>query len=358
LKREDAKNEEEHEVNILDLLTSPLRAFAFRIFAQKTYIGGDLIFSIPQIKPKRLLPGDTIGVVAPASPGDEESTLAGIAWLEAQGFHVHLGKTIDQTFGYLAGSDALRAADINTMFTSPDIDGIICLRGGYGTMRLLELLDYDMIRTHPKVFVGYSDITALHTSIRQNTGLVTFHGPMVGSDMGKGLSDYTWDYLSRAITVSAPLGPILNPADSLPPSFIAQGEARGQLTGGNLSLITATLGTPYEIDTRGKILCLEEVAEAPYRIDRMLTQLLLAGKLQDTAGIVFDVCANCELELEPPDFTVEEVLQDRLGNLQKPVLYHLHFGHTADKATLPLGVTGILNSFSNNFEIIETATTD
>lgn len=295
-------------------------------------------------------------MVAPASPGDEESTLAGIAWLKNQGFHVHLGKTVDQTFGYLAGSDDLRAADINTMFTSPDIDGIFCLRGGYGTMRLLELLDYDKIRANPKVFVGYSDITALHISIRQKTGLVTFHGPMVGSDMGKGLTDYTWDYLSRAIMVSAPLGSILNPADSLPASFIAQGEARGQLTGGNLSLITATLGTPYEIDTREKILCLEEVAEAPYRIDRMLTQLLLAGKLQDTAGIVFDVCANCELELEPPDFTVEEVLQDRLGNLQKPVLYHLHFGHTTDKATLPLGVTGVLNSFLNNFEIIEAAT--
>jgi muramoyltetrapeptide carboxypeptidase len=310
------------------------------------------------MKPKRLSPGDTIGIVAPASPGDAELAMAGVKWLETQGFCVQLGMTVDQTLGYLAGADTLRAADINTMFASPDIDGIICLRGGYGTMRLLELLDYNMIRSHPKVFVGYSDITALHTSIGQRTGLVTFHGPMVGSDMGKGLSDYTLDYFTRAMTAPSPLGPIINPPLTVPPICIAPGKAQGYLTGGNLSLIVATLGTPYEIDTRGKILCLEEVAEAPYRLDRMLTQLLLAGKLQDAAGIVFDVCPDCEIENEPPSFTVQEVLQDRLGHLDKPVLSHLYFGHTADKATLPLGVLAVLNSCSTELEIIETATSD
>jgi muramoyltetrapeptide carboxypeptidase len=310
------------------------------------------------MKPKRLSPGDTIGIVAPASPGDAELAMAGVKWLETQGFCVQLGMTVDQPLGYLAGADTLRAADINTMFASPDIDGIICLRGGYGTMRLLELLDYNMIRSHPKVFVGYSDITALHTSIGQRTGLVTFHGPMVGSDMGKGLSDYTLDYFTRAMTAPSPLGHIINPPLTAPPICIAPGKAQGYLTGGNLSLIVATLGTPYEIDTRGKILCLEEVAEAPYRLDRMLTQLLLAGKLQDAAGIVFDVCPDCEIENEPPSFTVQEVLQDRLGHLDKPVLSHLYFGHTADKATLPLGVLAVLNSCSTELEIIETATSD
>jgi muramoyltetrapeptide carboxypeptidase len=243
------------------------------------------------------------------------------------------------------------------MFASPDIHGIVCLRGGYGTMRLLELLDYDCIKANPKIFVGYSDITALHISIGQRTGLVTFHGPMVASDMGKGLSDYTCEYFFRVISTTEPLGPIRNPPLSPPPVVIVPGTAQGYLTGGNLSLIAATLGTPYEINTRGKILCLEEVGEAPYRIDRMLTQLLLAGKLQDAAGIVVDACADCDVEAESPSFMVEEVLRDRLGGLHKPVLYHLYFGHTVDKATLPLGVMAELNSQRGGLSVIETATT-
>lgn len=313
---------------------------------------------IPQIKPKRLSPGDTIGVIAPASPGDQELAMAGLKWLEERGFRVELGMSINQTLGYLSGPDALRAADINDMFASPAIDGIVCLRGGYGTMRLLELLDYSIIQANPKVFVGYSDITALHVSIGQRTGLVTFHGPMVASDMGQGLSEYTWDYFSRAVSAPEPLGPVVNPPLSPSPVCIAKGTAEGRLAGGNLSLITATLGTPYEIDTCGKILCLEEVGEAPYRIDRMLTHLLLAGKLQAAAGIVFDVCADCDKEARPPSFTVEEVLRDRLGGLRKPVLHHLHFGHTADKATLPMGVTAVLESQTGGLRIIETATAD
>lgn len=311
---------------------------------------------VSQIKPKRLYPGDTIGIIAPASPGDLELFTAGIAFLEEKGFHVKLGGRVEETLGYLAGSDADRAEDINAMFASPKIDGIFCLRGGYGTMRLLDLLDYDVIRSHPKVFVGYSDITALHISIGQRTGLVTFHGPMVASDMGKGLSDYTWDCFFRALMVSDPLGPVLNPPLSLPPEFILPGKAEGYLTGGNLSLIVSTLGTPYEIDTRGKILCLEEVGEAPYRMDRMLTQLSLAGKLQDAAGIVVAVCRDCDQD-DPPTFTLEEVLQDRLGNLNKPVLSKLYFGHTGEKATLPLGAMARLSSERGNLEIIEIATT-
>lgn len=310
------------------------------------------------IKPKRLYPGDTIGVIAPASPGDAELAQAGISWLESQGFHVRPGVSLDQTLGYLSGPDDLRAADINFMFASSAIDGIVCLRGGYGSMRLLDLVDYSIIRAHPKILVGYSDITALHISIGQRTGLVTFHGPMVASDMGKDLSSYTWDYFFRAVTAPIPLGPIINPPLAPPPVFIVPGTAQGVLTGGNLSLITATLGTPYEIDTQGKILCLEEVGEAPYRIDRMLTQLLLSGKLQQAAGIVVDVCSGCTADEDSSDFTVAQVLQDRLGNLPKPVLYYLHFGHTADKATLPLGVTAVLCSEKGGLEVIETATTD
>ena len=313
--------------------------------------------SVSQIKPKGLYVGDRIGVIAPASSGDEKMVTAGIEWLEEQGFEVQLGKTVGESHGYLAGSDADRARDINAMFASPEIDAIFCLRGGYGSMRILDFLDYGVIRTHPKVFVGYSDITALHTSIGQRTGLVTFHGPMVASDMGKGLPDYTWDSFFQAVMADKPLGVIENPPLVPPPQFIAGGTAQGYLTGGNLSLLVSTLGTPYEIDTRGKILCIEEVGEDPYRIDRMLTQLLLADKLQRCAGIVVAVCSDCDKD-DPPSFTLEEVLKERLGGLGKPVLTNLYFGHTKDKATIPFGVRAILGGEKGSLEIIERATTD
>lgn len=312
--------------------------------------------SLTQLKPKCLCPGDTIGIITPASPGNLESAKQGILWLENQGFHVKLGKSVNQADGYLAGTDAERATDIHDMFAAPDVDGIICMRGGYGTMRLLEQLDYSLIQCHPKVFVGYSDITALHTSIGQRTGLVTFHGPMVSSDIGNDLTDYTGNALLRAITSAEPLGLIDNPPLFQAPEFIVPGIAEGSLTGGNLSLITSTLGTPYEINTQGKILCLEDVGEEPYRMDRMLTQLLLAGKLQEAAGIVVGVCADCDPKTDdkPPSIQLEEVLKERLGNLKKPVLYQLHFGHTENQVTLPFGVTAILDT--NGLSITETAT--
>lgn len=314
--------------------------------------------STARLKPKRLLPGATIGVIAPASPGDPDQAAAGIAWLEERGFTVKTGISVNQTLGYLSGADDLRAKDLNDMFASPAVDGIMCLRGGYGTMRLLEKIDYRLISSHPKVFIGYSDITALHIAIGQQTGLVTFHGPMISSDISKGLSEYTWDYFSRAVLQNAPLGPVKNPDSALPSVCISPGQASGRLTGGNLTLIAASLGTPYEIDTYGKILCLEEVYEAPYRIDRLLTQLLLSGKLQQAAGIVFDVCAHCDSEATPPSFTVEEVLKDRLSGLNLPVLHQLYFGHTEDKVTLPFGISATLDTEQDGLVITETCTSD
>lgn len=308
----------------------------------------------PRIKPRRLYPGDTIGIVAPASPSNAAAVQAGISWLESQGYRIKTGASVHQTLGFLAGSDELRAADIHRMFASPEIDGIICLRGGYGTMRLLALLDYDLIRANPKVFVGYSDITALHLSIGQRTGLITFHGPMAASDMSGGLSEHTGSAFFRAVAGNRPLGRISNPPAAPPPVFITPGRAEGRLTGGNLSLLAATLGTPYEIDTSHKIICIEEVGEAPYRIDRMLTQLLLAGKLQTAAGLVFAVCAACDGDDDEADFTVDQVLRERLGGLNIPVLYHLYFGHTDEKVTLPLGAKAILDR--RGLAVKETAT--
>lgn len=304
------------------------------------------------IKPKPLAPGCTIGIIAPASPGDRETAEAGMAFLKARGFNIKLGKGVFASLGDIAGPDDLRAQDINTMFSDPEIDGIIALRGGYGAMRLLSLLDYTAIRNNPKVFVGYSDITALHLSIHQRTGLITFHGPMAASDFGKNPPDYTVEAFLRAVTCPQPLGLINTPPETSP-VVISEGTAAGTLVGGNLSLISATLGTPYEIDTSGKILFLEDVSEAPYRIDRMLTQLKLSGKLDAAAGIVLDVFAGCQEAADPDSFSVEEVLQDRLGGLNKPVLYKLYYGHTPLKATLPVGVKAALNN--NCLTILEAA---
>ena len=308
------------------------------------------------LKPKTLAKGDTIGILAPASGGSAEGAEQGIEWLKEQGFQVKLGKSVAGQYGFLSASDEVRADDLHQMFSDPHIDAILCLRGGYGSMRLLDRINFHVIGANPKIFIGYSDITALHLAILQRTGLITFHGPMAASDMGNNIPDYSKDALFQAILSGRAIGRILNPTSTPPPVCLSPGTAKGILTGGNLTLITATLGTPYEIDTRGKILFLEEVAEAPYRIDRMLTQLLLAGKLQSAAGIVLDVFAGCDEEAQTVTFRVEEVLRERLGSLTLPVLSGLYFGHTADKATLPLGVTATLDSTAGELVITESAT--
>lgn len=313
--------------------------------------------SMPVIKPRRLLPGNTIGIIAPASLSHGEDAAAGVRWLTEQGFRVIMGHSTSQQFGYLSGRDEERAADLHQMFACPDVDGIICLRGGYGTMRILDIIDFEIIRQNPKVFVGYSDITALHTAINQRTGLITFHGPMVESDLRSEMPTYTGEHFLQALASEEPLGLILHPsAEDQEQRFITKGTAEGRLTGGNLSLIAATMGTPYEIDTTGKILCLEDVGEAPYRIDRMLTQLLLGGKLQSAAGIVVDLFSRCDEEGRAGSFTVEEVLTERLGGLEKPVLMNVLFGHTPVKATLPLGGMARLADRERGLVITETAT--
>ena len=307
------------------------------------------------IKPRSLRPGDTIGLLAPASPGNAEELEQGVRWLQEHGFQVKLGQSTTYTEGICAGSDAVRVADLHAFFADPSIAGILCVRGGYGSMRLLPQLDYELISRHPKVFMGYSDITALHTVLQQRCHLVTFHGPMAASDFGREpRSEFTCKHALRALTSTVPLGELPAPPSGPAPFFLVPGEATGLLCGGNLSLIAATLGTPYELDTTGRILCLEEVGEAPYRLDRLLTQLHLAGKLQAAAAIVMGVCSNCDGEDDPPGQRTADVLHERLGSLGKPVLCDVSFGHTPDKLTLPFGVQGKL-SFQQGLVVTENA---
>ena len=286
------------------------------------------------IKPKGLKFGDTIGLIAPASPVEEEKIKKSQRYLENLGFKVKLGKSCFSKYGYLAGNDNIRSDDINKMFYDKDIQGIICARGGYGCLRILDKIDYSMIKKNPKIFMGYSDITSLHIALNQKSNLATFHGPMAASNMGDGLDD-----LSRKSMFSAfknrPIGCINNMQKELIKG-INSGSCSGKITGGNLSLITASLGTNYEIDTRGKLLFIEEIGEAPYKIDRMLTQLKHSKKLHNCKGFILGDFNNCEAG--GSSLTLMEIILDTLGNTYKPIVYNIKSGHCSPNITIPLGI--------------------
>ena len=306
------------------------------------------------IKPKKLKLGDTIGIVAPGSPTTEEKVEKAYEKLKEMGFKVKLGKSCYSKYGYLAGRDELRAEDLNSMFRDTEVDGIICLRGGYGTIRILELLDYNLIRANPKVFVGYSDITAIHIAINQISNLVTFHGPMAASDLAGDISKFSLESLFNSILHEDFDGNLKNPTEEL--ITINGGVAEGQIIGGNLSLITSTIGTPYEIDTKGKILFIEEIGEEPYRIDRMLNQLKLSNKLQEAEGIILGNFSNCMPEDPDMSLTLEEVIDDLIRPLNKPTLYNLQAGHCDPNITIPFGVRVRLNADRKEIVVLEKPT--
>jgi len=316
------------------------------------------------LKPPVLRPGDTVGMVAPASNAYEpEEIQIAKETMELYGFKVVLGRNINAQNGYLAGSDAQRAEDLNDMFRRPDIRGIVTFSGGYGCSRILPLLDYQQMQRSPKVVVGHSDITALLIGIYQKTGLITFHG----SSGLTGVGDYAMEHFRRAIMTPQPIGEIAKPPKTAEGTVernnrlitIVPGRATGQLIGGNLTLVTNLIGTPFEPDTRGKILFLEDIGEEPYRIDRMLTQLWLAGKLQDAAGIALGRFVDCYPKEFRPSFfqtiSLENVLRDRLEPLGKPTLYNLMFGHVRENAVLPIGATATLDATAKTLIVNENA---
>lgn len=295
-------------------------------------------------KPFALKPGATLGIIAPASPAyDPREVETGRKILEELGFRVSAAPNALRRNRYLAGTDAERLTDLTRMFLDPSIDGLLCLRGGYGCMRILSQIDYRIIRCNPKILVGYSDITALQLAIWKRTGLVTFSGPMLVSDFGRAAGEFTLKHFYRALTGHIALGDI-PPAPGAKLEVFRPGRARGRLLGGNLTLIAATLGTPYEIDTRGAILFLEDVDEQPYRVDRMLQQLRLAGKFKFAAGIVFGEFTGCEANEDENSFSLLEVIRDAVKDTGIPCYYGLAAGHGLNKATLPLGVTAEIDA--------------
>lgn len=297
--------------------------------------------------PKKINMGDQLGITAPASPLEESLVLKAKEQLEAWGFKVKLGITCFENYGYLSGSDQIRAQELNDFFYDSNIKGIIALRGGYGTLRILDKLNYDIIKRNPKPFVGFSDITALHIAFNQRCQLVTFHGPMA-VQIAQGLDPLSKTCLLRSLGFAGSLAfEKLEPLENV--NFIIPGTAEGPIVGGNLSLVAATLGTPYEIDTKNKLLFLEEVREAPYRIDRLLTQLGLAGKLSDAAGFILGDF-NQEQATEP-----WPVFYERLKPYCKPVIWGIRAGHCTPNITIPLGIRARISSCDQSLKFLEGA---
>ncbi len=314
------------------------------------------------IKPKALKPGDTIGIIAPASYVEKQADIdEARSTIEGLGFTTVFGGHVSDRYGYLAGGDRDRAEDVNAMFRRKDVNGIICLRGGWGCLRMIPYLDYAMIRRHPKVIMGYSDITTMLNAIYHRTGLVTFHGPVAISTF----NEYTNEYLKKAVFTPKPIGLVVQPPagtdDTPDTSIVSLGKGRGSgpLVGGNLSLIVTMLGTPFEIDLRGKVLFLEEVDEEPYRVDRMLTHLWMTGHLQRLAGLVIGKFHNCVPKKNNPEytssFTVEELFQQRIVPLGIPAISGVMIGHIKNKLTMPIGVRATVDADAKTLTITEAA---
>lgn len=289
-----------------------------------------------------LRPGGTIAVLAPSSPAADKTEQVA-AWLRTRGFMPRMLASTHTTGDYLAGADELRLQDLHQAFAAPEVDAIICLRGGYGSMRFLDQIDFTLIAQNPKPFVGYSDVTALLLAITRQTGLVTFHGPMLVSDLMLEKHPPTesdlFDYLQgRRIN-----GQWLTPPPKYPLETIVGGSAHGRLMGGNLATIGATMGTPFEIDLEGAILFIEDVGETPQKIDRLLTQLRLAGKLTQLNGVLIGDFS----EINDPRASSENATADRrrlrkvwrdlLEPLAVPILAGWKSGHCDPNLTLPIG---------------------
>lgn len=304
-----------------------------------------------RILPRGIGRGSTIGIVAPASAAFSSEIRDFVALCAAWGVKTKLGRNISRRSGYLSAPDEKRAAEFMEFIEDPTVDAVVCARGGYGVMRILPLLDFAAIRQAGKVIMGFSDITALLVAVNQMSGLVTFHGPVASSSF----DSFTVQSLESVILRTQP-----------PKAFqdqrlttIQPGLAQGRLTGGNLAMVVSTLGTRYEIDTRDAILFLEEINEEPYRIDRMLTQLWLAGKLQTCKAIAFGNFRNCEakgISITGPSFTLEHVFHERIAPLGVPAIYGLPFGHVKSKLTLPIGIQAELDATKKQLTLLEPAT--
>ena len=300
----------------------------------------------PRVKPAALQPGDTVGIVAPASSIKRELLEAGCETLRELGYRPFFFDSIFDKDIYFAGSAERRARELEEMFTRDDVRAIVCARGGYGANYLLPRLRPENIIPHPKIFVGYSDITTLLTCLCDVAGFVVFHGPMVTRDfsMRGGVDLASWN-----AALTGEHGWSLSAAAGMRP--LVNGEGEGQLYGGCLSMLVASLGTPHEIHAAGTILFIEDIAAKPYQVDRMLMQLKLAGKLSQVRGLVFGEMVDC-VQGRNQDYTLEDVVLRIVGDLGVPVAWGLRSGHVSSgNVTLPLGVRAALEVTPGSAEL-------
>lgn len=311
------------------------------------------------IKPNRLYAGDTIAIVGPAAPAySREQVQVTVESLEALGLKVSIGKHIYDRYGYLAGRDADRAADLNAAFADPNIKGIIAMHGGWGCARLLPLLHYDVIAKNPKPLLGYSDITALLLGIYAKTGLVTFHGPEGAATWNQFTVKHLQQVLfgAEAILMQNPKdkGDLLVQEKDRTTTLVS-GKVRGKLIGGNLTVLSHIVGSPYLPDFKNAILFLEDVHEEPYSVDRMLTQLKLAGILDQIAGFVFGKCTQCDAQGGYGSLTLWDLFDDHIVPLKKPAYTGAMIGHIKDKFTVPLGIEAELDADAGTIQLLESA---
>jgi muramoyltetrapeptide carboxypeptidase len=289
------------------------------------------------VKPAKLRPGDKVGLIAPGSSIPEERIIKASQTTEMLELVPVLGDFVYESNGYLAGTDEQRLQDLHRMFSDKDIKAVWCIRGGYGCTRLLPLIDYKIIKQNPKIFIGYSDITALHLAMQKECGLVTYHGPVASSQP----TSYSIEALKKMIFEGHPHdimpAPITDEAGT-EIYTIREGQAEGKLTGGNLSLLAALVGTRWCPSYAGKIVFIEDIGEKPYRIDRMLVQLLQSTDLAKAAGVILGQFNDCEGKPGDKTMTLRETLYHQFKNLNMPVFYGFSFGHIDDNCTLPLGI--------------------
>jgi muramoyltetrapeptide carboxypeptidase len=338
--------------------TTGMAALASGVPAFRFMEKSDPLYTTRLRKPPRLRAGMTVGLIAPASSFSPEKLTAARQNLSALGLNIRESAHLHAKNGYLAGTDAQRLEDLHWAFSDPEIDAVWCIRGGYGCSRLLPLIDFDLIARNPKVLIGYSDITALHLAIQQHTGLVTFHGPVAASEFPENTLRHFRSVLMEPVlgyTVKIPDAADLPQDEAYQPFVITPGQATGKLSGGNLTLLAALVGTTFAPSYKNKIVFIEDVGEQPYRIDRMLTQMLQGSDLAKAAGIVLGVFADCKPKGDSPSLTLRETLRDRLADLGMPVAYGMPFGHVAHQMTFPYGIQAALDTTLGQLTLLETA---
>ena len=314
------------------------------------------------IKPRRLQPGDTVGLIAPGGHTDAPAIAKAIKNIESLGLQVKLGRNLEAVYGNYGGLPQQRLDDLHAMFRDPDVKAVWAIRGGSGCIQLLAHLDYELIRKNPKILIGYSDITALHLAIQKKVGLVTFHGPVASSTF----SDYTVNHLVNVLMqpeaeYTIPMALENSRKAEEQPHYalrtVVPGMCEGPLTGGNLCLVSALVGTEYASDYRHGILFLEEVNEAPYRIDRMLMQLQLNRGLEQAAGVMFGICENCGPTDNEVSLTLDETTDQHLKLLKAPAVTGYSFGHIRNQFTLPMGIRARLDTERQTLTLLEPAVT-